>query len=90
MERECCKEYQVTERFHDKRCDKHINFVKFCKKPTDHYWLIEHTVYSGLEGKDSPQTAVVHRQCNKCGVHQLAKTKAWHKPHKDYELTDLR
>lgn len=62
---------------------------KKCKYPADHDWAYEHTIYSGIEGKDTKNTVAVHRQCRKCKKHQLAKTKAWHKPHKDYGLEDI-
>ena len=58
--------------------------MKKCK----HEYLYEFTIY----GDDKNiSLKIIHRQCRFCGVHQLAKTKAWHKPHRRYnELPDLR
>lgn len=60
--------------------------MKQLTKKCNHYWHYEHTVY----GEDNSSLVSVHRQCSKCKIHQVAKTKAWHKPHKNRtELPEL-
>lgn len=59
--------------------------MKKCK----HYWSYEHTVYGDVY-VDGGDTITVHRQCSNCGIHQIASTSEWKKPHKDsYELPEL-
>ena len=41
---------------------------KICK----HFWLYEHAVYGGDKDKTS-----VHRQCQKCGLHQVGRVTKW-------------
>lgn len=52
----------------------------------DHHWVYEHTVWQGR----SENECAVHRQCSKCGLHQMAYTEMWSKPLKVYKLPDLR
>lgn len=59
--------------------------MKRCK----HNWYFEHTIYQGPRGEKDNRCAV-HRQCQKCGQHQMALTTRWRKPYKGYQLSDLR
>ncbi len=57
----------------------------------EHYWAYEHAIYS-ISADGIGDGIGVHRQCDKCGIHELCKIPSprWTRNVKGFALTDMR
>lgn len=56
------------------------------KSDCEHYWLYEHALYNGTFGG-----TLVHRQCARCGFHEIARAGPWKPlPAKEWDVPELR
>lgn len=52
-----------------------------------HDWFFEHTIYQGRSV--SKNSAAIHRQCSKCGKHEMAFVSKWVAKPRGYSVVEL-
>jgi hypothetical protein len=59
-------------------------------KKCDHWWTYEHVIYQSRQ--NTKNGIAVHRQCSRCGVHELTKihNPKWTRDTRGFSLTDMR